>query len=326
MARRDIGIQVTMAKYGPLEDKLVVLVGGSGFLGTHVAEELLRRGARLRIADRHPEKAWHLRPLAQLGQLQFARCNVKDRRSVEAAMQGADAAVYLVGSFSGDLAALQAQGAGWAAQAAAASGAQAFVYVSAIGADPESDSGYAATKGRGEVLVREAFAKATVVRPSVLFGEEDKFLNLFAGYVAALPLVPVFGPASQLQPLWVDDAAEAIANALADPARHGGKTYEIAGPEAVTMLDLNRRIAAAQGRKRQLLPVPDGLAAVFAALPMTPINSDQWRMLKRGSLPTGTSPGLKELGVTAKPLALFLDRWMVRYRKHGRFGDKGFPA
>jgi NADH dehydrogenase len=315
-----------MANYGPLEDKLVVLVGGSGFLGTHVAEELLRRGARLRVVDRHPEKAWHLRPLAQLGQLQFARCNVGNRRALEAAMQGADAAVYLVGSFKGDLTALQARGAGWAAAAAAANGAGAFVYVSALGADPDSESSYAASKGEGERLVHAAFPGATVVRPAVLFGEDDKFLNLFARYIRDFPVVPVFGPAAQLQPLWVDDAGEAIANALADPAAHGGKTYEIAGPEPLSVLELNRRIASAQGRNRHFITVPDALAAVFAALPLTPMNREQWAMLKRGSVPAGGSAGLKALGVTPKPLGLFLDRWMVRYRKYGRFGDKRDPA
>ena len=311
-----------MANYGPLEDKLVVLIGGSGFLGTHLAEELLRRGARLRVADRHPEKAWNLRPLAQLGQLQFARCNVNDRGAVESAMAGAAAAVYLVGSFKGDLKALQARGAGWAAAAAAANGAGAFVYVSALGADPESDGGYAATKGEGERLVREAFANATIVRPSVLFGEDDAFVNMFARLIAGLPAVPVFGPGAHLQPLWVDDAAEAIANALADPAKHGGKTYELAGPENVTMLDLHQRIARAQGRQRQLVPVPDFAASLFAALPLTPMNSDQWKMLKGGNVPSGELPGLTDLGVTARPLGLVLDRWRTRYRKNGRFGDK----
>jgi NADH dehydrogenase len=311
-----------MAKYGPLEDKRVVLIGGSGFLGTHVAQALLERGARLRVADRHPEKAWNLRPLAQLGQLQFARCNVTDRRSVEAAMQGADAAVYLVGSFSGDLKALQARGAGWAAEAAAANGAKSFVYVSALGADPESDSRYAATKGEGERQVIEAFPQATILRPSVLFGEDDSFVNMFAGLVEKLPVLPVFGPQAKLQPLWVDDAAEAIANAMADPGQHGGKIYEIAGPEPIAMLDLNERIAQAQGRKRHFLAVPDALSAVFAALPLTPMNSDQWAMLKGGNVPAGKLPGLKALGVTPKPLGLFLDKWMTRYRKHGRFGDK----
>ena len=326
MARRDIGTRVTMANFGPLEGKLVVLIGGGGFVGTHVAEELLRRGARLRIADRHPEKAWHLPPLAQLGQLQFARCNVADRSSVEAAMQGADAAVYLVGSFSGDLRALQARGAGWAAESASANGANAFIYISAIGADPESDSAYAATKGEGERLVLKAFPTATIVRPSVMFGEDDSFVSRFADLVARLPAVPVFGPGARLQPLWVTDAAEAIANALADPDRHGGKTYELGGPEAITMLDLHQRIARAQGRQRQFVPVPDGLARVFAALPLTPINSDQWKMLKGGNVLSGKLPGLKQLGVAAKPLALFLDRWMLRFRKAGRFGDKMEPA
>ena len=311
-----------MAKYGPLEDKLVVLIGGSGFVGTHVAEALLCRGARLRVADRHPEKAWHLRPLAQLGQLQFARCNVTDKRSVQAAMQGADAAVYLVGSFAGDIKALQTRGAGWAAEAAAANGAQSFLYVSAIGADLESDSRYAATKAEGERLVAEAFPQATLVRPSLMFGEDDAFVNMFAGLIAGLPAVPVFAPKSKLQPLWVDDAAEAIANALADPGRHGGKTYEIAGPEPITMLNLHQRIAQAQGRKRPFVPMPDALGAVMAALPLTPMNSEQWKLLKRGSVPSGKLPGLKALGVTPRPLALFLDKWMTRYRKHGRFGDK----
>lgn len=311
-----------MAKYGPLEDKLVVLIGGGGFLGTHVAEELLRRGARLRIAERHPEKAYRLRPLANLGQIQFARCNVTDRRSVEAVMQGADAAVYLVATWGSDRQALNAEGAGRAAEIAAAQGASGFVFVSSIGADPESDSGFASTKGEGEEQVRAAYPRATIVRPSIIFGEDDRFVNLFARAIAALPALPVFGPRAMVQPVSVDDVAEAIANALADPARHGGKTYELAGPEVLTMDELQRRIAAAQGRDRAFIAVPDALSRVFAALPGTPMTRDQWTMLEQGNVASGTLPGLKALGVTPRPLALFLDRWMIRYRKHGRFGDK----
>ena len=311
-----------MAHLGPLEGKLVVLIGGGGVLGTHVAQELLRRGARLRIAERHPEKAFRLKPLAELGQIQFARCDVTDRRSVEAALQGADAAVYLVGTWGADQRALQADGAGRAAQAAAAQGAGAFVYVSAIGADAASDSGYAATKGEGEAEVRAAFPTATVVRPSVMFGEDDKFVNLFAGLIAALPALPVFGPEARLQPLFVDDAAEAIANALAEPGRHGGKTYELAGPEVLTMDAIHRRIAAAQARERSFIAVPDALSGLFAALPGTPMSTDQWKLLKRGSVASGELPGCGELGVQPKPLGLFLDKWMTRFRKHGRFGDK----
>jgi NADH dehydrogenase len=315
-----------MATYGPIEGKLVVLIGGSGFVGAHVAQALLERGARLRIASRHPEKAWHLKPLANLGQIQFARCDVRDRNSVEAAMHGAEAAAYLVGAFSGDLEALQARGAGWAAEAAAANGAQSFAYVSAIGADAESESAYSATKAKGEQAVLEAFPGASVLRPSVMFGEDDRFITMFASLIAAMPVLPVFGAQAKLQPVWVDDVAEALAAVLGEPRTHGGKTFELAGPEQLAMLKLHRRIAAAQGRTRTFVPVPDALSALFAALPLTPMNSDQWRMLKAGNVASGKLPGLKELGVAPHPLALFLDKWMVRYRRHGRFGDKREPA
>lgn len=315
-----------MAYRDPLEDKLVVLIGGSGFLGTHVAQELLRRGARLRVAARHPERAIRLRPLANLGQIQFVRCNVKNRRSMENALHGADAVAYLVGTWGSDQRALQAEGAGMAAAIAAAQGAGAFVYVSAIGADPDADSGYAVTKGVGEQRVLSAFPKATVLRPSILFGEDDAFVNRFAGLIACAPMLPVFGGTARLQPLYVDDAADALVNALADPAKHGGKTYEIAGPEVLTLYALNERIAAAQERERAFFAVPDGLARLFAALPGTPMTTDQWKLLKRGSVPSGALPGIEALGIRPRPLALFLDRWMMRFRKRGRFGDKREPA
>lgn len=311
-----------MARLGSFDNKLVVLIGGGGFLGRHVAQELLARGARLRIADRHPEKAVRLKPLANLGQIQFVRCDVTNPRSVAGVVQGADAVVYLVGTFGANQRAVQADGAGAAARAAAAAGVQGFAYVSAIGADAEAASGYASSKGLGEQQVLAAFPQATVLRPSVLFGEEDQFINLFAGLVQSLPVVPVFGPAAKVQPLWVDDAALAIANALVSPATHGGKTYELAGPEVLTMMQLHQRIAAAQGRERPLLAVPDALAGLFAALPGTPMNSDQWNLLKQGNIAGGTLPGVAALGVEPKPLGLFLDRWMVRYRNHGRFSTR----
>ena len=318
---------VTMAKLNPLEDRLVVLIGGDGFVGTHLAQDLLGRGARLRIAGRRPEKAFGLKPLANLGQMQFARCDVKDRRSLEAVLRGADAAAYLVGTFGADAQALQAEGAGAAAAIASDQGAQAFVYVSAIGADPaDEESLYAATKGEGEHKVREAFPAATIMRPSILFGEDDSFITMFADLVRSFPVLPVFGPDARIQPLWVDDAARAIGNALADPAVHGGKVYELAGPEVITMEALNRRIAAAQGRRRTFLPMPDALSALFANLPGTPMNADQWLLLKRGSVATGALPGIAELGVTPSPLSLFLERWMVRYQRHGRFTASGGAA
>jgi len=302
--------------------KVVTVLGGSGFFGKHLAQELLARGARLRIASRNPERAFGVKPLGMLGQVQFVRCDVTRPETLGAAFAGADAVVNLVGSFSGDLDALQGKGAGRIAAAAREGAAAAFVQISAIGADTESRADYARTKAEGEDAVRAAFPQATILRPSILFGPDDNFVMMFAGLVSTFPVLPVFGPDAKLQPIFVDDAAEAVAQALTEPTVHGSRIYEIAGPEVLTMLDLNQRIAAAQHRKRLFMPLPDGISKAIATLPGTPISRDQWALLQAGNVASERMPGLKELGVAPRPLGLFLDRWMVRFRKHGRFGTK----
>lgn len=308
-----------MAQTHPLNGKLVTVVGGSGFLGQYVAQALLERGARVRIASRNPEKAHRLKPLANLGQLQLARCDLGNAASRRAVVHGAAAVVNLVGAFEGDLVALMGKQAGMLAAEARAAGASAFVQVSAIGADETSAVDYAKGKAMGERLVREAFPTATVIRPSIVFGKDDNFLNMFAGPIAMLPVLPVFGPDAPLQPVFVDDVAEAVATALADPAKHGGKTYELGGPEVLTMMELNRRIAAAQERKRSFIAVPDAVSGVFAALPGTPMSSDQWALLKGGNVVAPGARGFDKLGIAPRPLGLFLDKWLVRYKRHGRF-------
>lgn len=308
-----------MASMNNLDGKLVVMVGGSGYFGSHIAQDLLARGARLRIASRNPEKGFKMKPLADLGQLQFARCDVTRPESVAAIMQGADLVVNLVGAFDGDLMELIGKGAGNVAEAAKAAGAKAMVHVSAIGADAESEAEYARAKALGEKLVHDAFPKAVILRPSILFGEEDEFINMFAGMVRMLPALPVFGPDAPLQMMWVDDAADAVVAALVNPAKHGGKIFEIAGPEPITMLELHQKIADAQGRDRTFIEVPDPISGIFAAMPLTPMGRDQWILLKAGNVPSGEYPGMKQLGLEPKPLDLFLERWMKRYRKYGRF-------
>ena len=305
--------------------KLIVLLGGSGFFGTHVSQELLARGARLRIVSRHPHRAFRLSPMANLGQVQPVAGDITRPELLAPVFAGSHAVVNLVGAFSGNLDALQGSGVGRVAGLARDSGAQAFVHVSALGADAASPVAYNRTKAEGEAAASAAFHETTILRPSVLFGEDDRFLNLFGRLIARLPVLPVFGPEAQLQPLDVDDAAQAVANALAEPQRHRGRTYEIAGPEPITMLELNRRIAAAQRRQPVFVPLPDAVSGAFAAatgwLPGAPLSADQWALLKDGNVLRGEN-GLKALGVSPRPLSLFLERWMVRYRKHGRFGDR----
>ncbi len=309
-----------------LAGKLVVVVGGSGFVGRHLAQELLNRGARLRVASRQPERAAGLKPLANLGQVQLVRADLTRSDSLPQVLAGADAVVNLAGTFAGELDAVMGRGAGALAQAAKAAGAAAFVHVSAIGADPAGETEYARAKAAGETAVLAAFGSATIMRPSVLFGPDDQFITMFAGLSASLPVLPVFGSSAKLQPLLVDDLALAICAALEHPAAHGGKTYELGGPEVVTMGELNRRVALAAGRAPVFADLPDAVSAAFATLtgwlPFAPLSRQQWKLLKAGNVTSGQLPGCQALGITPRPMGLFLDRWLVRFRKHGRFGKQ----
>lgn len=311
-----------MAPTRSLDGKLVVLMGGSGFLGSAIAQALLARGARLRIASRNPERGWKLKPLANLGQVQFARCEATNRASVERALAGADAVVNCVGAFKGDLMQLMGEAPGWMAEAAKAGGAQAFVHVSAIVPEAHEGNRYAEAKRHGEERVRATFPEATILRPSLLFGPGGGVTALFAPLIAHLPVLPVFGAEAKVQPAYMADVAEAAARALAEPGRFGGKIFELAGPEVLTMLELQQRMAAAQQRRPALLPMPDGVSAFFAALPGTPMNSDQWGLLKAGSVASAGASGFKALGIDPKPLGLFLEDWMTPYRKNGRFSER----
>ncbi|WP_298336011.1 complex I NDUFA9 subunit family protein [uncultured Erythrobacter sp.] len=303
-----------------LSNALVTVFGGGGFIGNYVVQALLARGARVRVASRHPEKSWPLKPLANLGQLQFARCDITNPEHITKALSGADYVVNLVGAFAGDLSKLMGEAPGQIAAQAKSNNVKGFVHVSAIGGDEDSPTTYAKGKGLGERLVLEGFKNATVLRPSIVFGKDDNFLNMFGGLIEMAPVLPVFGPDAQLQLVYVDDVAEAIAVALEDPAKHGGKIFELGGPEVLTMMDINTRIAAAAGRESKFIAMPDGLSGLFAAMPLTPMSRDQWTLLKAGSVVSEDANTLADLGIEARPLGLFLDKWMTRYRRFGRFG------
>ena len=304
----------------PLSGQLVTIFGGTGYIGNYVTQSLLSRGARVRLASRAPGKAQSLKPLANLGQLQLMPCDITRQDHVAAALEGAHYVVNLVGAFSGDLEKLMGEAPGTIARLAQSAGVTALVHVSAIGADAGSPTAYARGKALGEERVSAGFPKATILRPSIVFGQDDQFINLFAGMIAMLPVLPVFGPEAKLQLVYADDVAEAVAVALENPAKHGGHTYELGGPEQLSMMQIHERIAAAQGRKRTFLAVPDAISAGFAAMPLTPMSKDQWTLLKPGSTVAPGALGLADLGIEPKALGVFLDKWMLRYRKHGRFG------
>lgn len=305
----------------PKTDILVTVFGAGGFLGRYVAQSLLKTGVRIRVAERDPRRAWYLKPLGGLGQVQFVRADVTDKAAVAAAVQGSDAVINLVGILKGPFHRIHVDGARNIAEAAAAAGVPALVHISALGADPEAESAYGRSKGEGEAAVRAAFPGATIIRPSIVFGQEDNFINRFARMARLMPVLPVLRPDWKLQPVHAADLGKAIALAALDPATHAGKTYELGGPNVMTMAELNRWICETIGRRRAVAELPDAIGKLIPRLtgwaPGAPVTWDQWLMMEKDNVATG--PGFAAFGLHPAPLAAVAPAWLVPFRRHGRF-------
>lgn len=294
--------------------RLVTVFGGSGFIGRYVCEELLDAGVRVRVATRDPRSAYYIQPLSQVGQWGSVRADVTNKKSVRAAVDGADAVVNLVGSFE-NMARVHVQGAKNIAEAARETGVKALVHISAMGADANSVAAYSRTKGQGEEAVRNAFPDATIIRPSIVFGSEDQLTNRLAA-MSRLPVVPVIAPDSRFQPVFVEDLAKAICAAALNPSAHAGKTYEIGGPQVFTMRELTQQILAAAGRDTALADVPAPIASLiswFGFLPGAPLTRDQWLMLQRDTVASEGSKGLKAFGIEPTPFAAVAPEWLGMY-------------
>jgi NADH dehydrogenase len=236
-------------------------------------------------------------------------------------MKSATAVINLVGIFGRRMHAVHVEGARNVAEAAREAGAVSLVHISAIGADPNSPSDYGRTKAAGEQAVRKAFPNATIVRPSLVFGPEDELTNRFAA-MGRLPFLPVIAPARKFQPVYIRDIARAIGMAALDPERFGGKTFEIGGPEAMSMIELQQAILNITGEDAHLLPIPDFLATGLSWLgwlPGAPLTRDQWLMLQRDNVTSGQMPGLDAFGIEPTPLAAVAYEWLDRFRRGGRF-------
>ena len=316
-------------------DTLVTVFGGSGFLGRSVVRALCKRDYRVRVGVRRPELAGHLQPLGRVGQIHAVQANLRYPASIEAAMRGADIAINLVGILAEGGAqtfdAVQAQGAGAVAKAAAAAGAR-MVHVSAIGADENSSSRYARSKAAGEKAVLSAVPSATVLRPSVVFGPEDEFTNRFAALAQVSPALPLIGGgATKLQPVYVGDIATAVADAV-DGKTRPGATYELGGPEVLTMREIMEIILLTTGRRRMLLSLPFGLAKLqalflqFAPGPLQ-LTPDQVELLRGDNVVSEAAKAagltLEGLGIAPDSLEAIAPQYLWRFRKAGQFSHKG---
>ena len=311
---------------------LVTVFGGSGFVGTQVVRALAKRGWRVRVAARRPQRAYDVLPFGDVGQIQLKRCDINNPAHVAAAVEGASAVVNLVGILyqapGRSFEAVHVDGPRAIAEASAAAGVNQLVQMSAIGADPDGPSSYARSKARGEVAVREAFPDATVIRPSIIFGPGDGFFNRFAQMAGISPVLPLFGGGDGLfQPVYVGDVAQAIARSLEDVSAPG-QTYELGGPRTYSFKDLMQIVCRETRRQRILLPLPHiaasaiGLAGDMQSILMEPIlTSDQALLLKQDNVVGEGVAGLAALGIEPTSVESIVPTYLWRYRRGGQFAE-----
>jgi uncharacterized protein YbjT (DUF2867 family) len=316
------------------QETLVTVFGGSGFLGRNVVRALAKRDFRIRVAVRRPELAGFLQPIGRVGQIHAVQANLRHPASVEAAMRDSQVAINLVGILAEGGAqsfdAVQAKGAETVAQAAAAVGAR-MVHVSAIGADENALSAYARAKAAGEKAVLAAVPSATILRPSIVFGPEDQFTNRFAALARISPLLPLIGGGvTKMQPVYVGDVATAVAAAVDGNAKPGA-TYELGGPEVLTMREIMEVILAITERNRTLVSLPFGLAKLqamflqFAPGPLK-LTPDQVELLRSDNVVSDAAKAasltLEGLGITPDSMEAIAPQYLWRFRAAGQFQRK----
>jgi uncharacterized protein YbjT (DUF2867 family) len=321
------------------QPKLITVFGGSGFVGRHVVRALARRGYRIRVAVRRPDLAGHLQPLGGVGQIAAVQANLRNRDSVDRAVRGADHVINFVGilfeSGRNSFGAVQDFGARAVAEAARAEGA-GLTHISAIGADPDSDSIYARSKARAEAAIAKIAPDAVIMRPSIIFGPEDDFFNKFAEMARLSPALPLIGGGeTRFQPVYVGDVAEAVARSV-DGKLEPGTIYELGGPRVMTFRQCLEEVLETVHRKRVLMPLPWGLASLIGKLSSLvpfidpPLTSDQVTLLKTDNVVSGTADAdnrtLSGMGIRPTTIEAVLPSYLGRYRPHGQYSGTGSEA
>ncbi len=313
-------------------NKIATVFGGTGFVGRQVVRELAQRGFTVKVATRVPESAYFLKPHGVVGQIVPFTCNYKDENSIKEAVAGSTYVVNCIGILferrrgkrfwfaHSDLPEM-------IAKACKKENVERFVHISALGIEG-SKSKYAKTKLAGESVVSKAFKPATILRPSVIFGEDDNFFNKFAELARFSPVLPLIGGGrTKFQPVYVADVADAVMAALMLPARGEknpqGKIFELGGPEIVTFKEIYQRLFEYTGRTRKLISLPWWLAKIDAVflelLPNPLLTRDQVELLRTDCVVSKKAQGFDDLDVQPQAMGMILPRYLGHYRAGGHF-------
>ena len=298
----------------------VIVLGGTGFVGRSLCEKLVERArggqGRITVPSRQPQRA---KAIQLLPTVEVVQANVHDEAQLTRLVAGCDVVVNLVAILHGNEAAFAHAHVDLPrklARACQATGVRRVVHVSALGASANAPSRYLRSKAAGEAVLRGAGLDLTLLRPSVIFGTEDRFLNLFAKLQGVFPLMPLAGADARFQPVWVNDVAQAIVNAIDRPGSIG-QAYECTGPRVYTLAELVRLAGRWSGHERPVIPLPTALgrlqAMAMECLPGEPLMSrDNLASMQVPNVASGAQPGLDALGVQATPLEAVMPEWLAR--------------
>jgi uncharacterized protein YbjT (DUF2867 family) len=298
----------------------VTVFGGSGFTGLHLVEHLARAGAFVRTTARHPLTTAEPPRLAQI---QYIAANILDDAAVQAAIQGADTVINLVGILSQahrqTFTAIHEDGARRVAASARRLGVRQFVHVSALGVSRTAPAQADRSKAAGEAAVRAAFPEATIIRPSLVYSPDDHFFNGFATLARQQPALPLIGGGrTRFQPVYVEDVVAGFAAILASPASCG-TTYEFGGPRVYTFKELLEFVCATIRSRPLLVPLSFWAAELLGGLlqvfPDAPLTRDQVRLLRTDKVVSGSEPTLKDLGIRARGLETIVPEYLAVYRR-----------
>ncbi|OIN86787.1 MAG: hypothetical protein AUJ12_03990 [Alphaproteobacteria bacterium CG1_02_46_17] len=304
-----------------LKGRIVTVFGGTGFIGARVVAELLAAGARVRVATRHTESVYFLRQFGEVGQVVAIPCSYRNQQDIEKAVAGSEMVVNCIGILyekrKSNFSHIHTDLPVWIAGACAKYGVSRFVHISALSVD-RAKSEYAISKMSGENGVIQLYPAVTILRPSVVFGQNDSFINKFASMARILPFLPLFGGGkSKFQPVYVEDVARAVVAALAT-SRTTGQIYELGGPDILTFKQIYQKILSTSGQHCYLLPVPWWIARIKAAflglLPKPPLTNDQLTSLQTDNVVSEGALTLGDLGITSTSMDAILPSYLGRYQ------------
>ncbi len=312
-----------------MQHKNILVIGGSGFIGRYIVNLLVGRGCRVLVPARRRDRAKHL---IMLPTCEVVEADVHDEGALSGLVAGQQAVINLVGILHGTEAQFERVHVDLTRRvlaACASNKVRRYLHMSALGADQNGPSMYQRSKGRAEALVRQSKLAWTIFQPSVVFGAEDAFLNMFAKLAAIAPLLPIGGAHVKFQPVWVEDVARAFVNSLDNDATIR-KAYELCGPKIYTLRELVQFATAAAGHKRLVIALPDGVARLQARLmefaPGEPLLSrDNLDSMKRDNVASKQPyQPASELGITATPMEPEASLYLAGLHPRTRFG--GFRA